>query len=496
MTKSGQAMTLNDVVERVATFISEHHLLDPGEKIVVAVSGGADSVCLFHILWQLRREWDIELVVAHLNHKLRGAESDADAAYVAELAKRFAVPAIIETEDVGACHKRQRGSLEEVARELRYAFLAKTAKSVGASKVAVGHTRDDNVETILLHLIRGTGIAGLRGLLAVSEIACAGQTLPVKVVRPLLEISREQTIAYCHRHELQPRLDSSNISPRFLRNRIRLGLLPLLRSYNPNIDNALLRLSTIAGDDISFVEKEADAQWAKLAKEDEATIYLDSTRLSALPASLQRQVFRKALEKLTRNLKDIEAIHIEAMLSFLKKPAGKRLSLPYGLRLFSGYGHLILTSLPTPPCPFPPLHGSFELNIPGETAIPGWKITAAILDHPQDEGDPFAANLDLERCGTKLSVRTRQPGDRFQPLGMGEMKKLQDFMVDCKIPRTWRDRIPLVCSPSHILWVVGWRISEIARIRVDTGQVVHLKFKGLSDASTEPGVTFATVESR
>ncbi len=476
MTESGQTVTPTALVERVATFINEHHLLVPGEKVVVAVSGGADSVCLFHVLWQLRKEQGIELAIAHLNHKLRGAESDADAAYVAELAKKFAVPAVIETEDVGAYHRKKGGSLEEAARELRYSFLARAARSVGAGKAAVGHTRDDNVETILLHLVRGTGIAGLRGLLASSDLICAGETAPLKVVRPLLEISREQTIAYCHGHELQPRSDSSNTSPRFLRNRIRMELLPLLRSYNPNIDDALLRLSTIAGDEVAFVEREAEVRWDGLAKEENAAIYLNSTGLAALPASLQRQVLRKAVEKLTGHLRDIEAAHIEAMLSFVNKPAGKRLSLPHGLRLFAVYDHLVLTSLPMPPCPFPPLHGSFDLNVPGETTIPGWKITATILDHPQGEANPFTANLDLDRCGTKLSVRTRRPGDRFQPLGMGEAKKLQDFMVDCKIPGTWRDRIPLVCSPTHILWVVGWRISEIARITVDTRRVVHLKF--------------------
>jgi len=496
MTKSGQKFAPEDLPHRVAQFIKEHQLLFPGEKVVVAVSGGADSVCLFHTLWQLREELGIELLIAHLNHMLRGAESDSDAAYVAELARKFSVPAVIETEDVAAYHKKKRGSLEDAARELRYAFLARVAERTSASKVAVGHTRDDNIETILLHLLRGTGMAGLRGLLASSELVCTGQKVPVRIVRPLLEISREETLAYCDMYALQPRADSSNTSPQFLRNRIRMELLPLLRSYNPNIDHALLRLGAIAKDDIAFLEQKAAELWDELALEEETTIYLDSRRLSMLPTSLQRQILRKAVEKLQGNLRDIEANHIEAMLSCLTKPAGKKLSLPHGLHLFTGYRWIILSSRSSPPCPFPPLHGTFQLSVPGETIIPGWKIIAAIADSPQSEQDGFAANLDLERCGTELIVRTRQPGDRFQPLGMTQPKKLQDFMVDCKIPRAWRDRVPLVCSPAEILWVVGWRISERAKVTVDTKQVLSLKFKQLEDAHTQPGATFAPTEGR
>lgn len=479
MTGPRRATAPSALVRRVAAFIDRHLLLCPGDKVVVAVSGGADSVCLFHILWQLSRKSNVGLFIAHLNHKLRGAESDADAAYVAELARKFSVPAIIGAEDVGAHHKERGGSLEEVARELRYAFLARTAEKAGASKVAVGHTRDDNVETILLHLLRGTGIAGLRGLLATSEIAHAGQTTPLKVIRPLLEVRRDETVAYCRKHGLQPRSDSSNESPRFLRNRIRMELLPLLRGYNPNIDDALLRMAAIARDDIAFLEERAASLWDEVAREEMSAIYLDRTRLSTIPPSLQRQIFRKAIERLSGNLRDIEADHIEGMLSFLRKPAGKKLDLPRGLHVFTVYNSLVLTSLPSVPCPFPPLHGSFRLNIPGDTIIPGWKVTATILDRPRNEDDPLAADLDLEKCGMELSVRTRQPGDRFQPLGMREMKRLQDFMVDCKIPGTWRDRIPLVCSPSHIIWVVGWRISDVAKLDVDTRRVLHLKFVGL-----------------
>lgn len=479
MKTSGQAIVRKTLQKQVAEFIQEHRLLLPGEKVVVAVSGGADSVCLFHILLQLKESLAIELHVAHLNHRLRGAESDADATYVAGLARNFGVPATIRAEDV-ATYRREKGiSLEEAARELRYMFLARVVKEVGASKTAVGHTRDDAIETILLHLLRGTGTAGLRGLTPASILRFSKDTEPLHIVRPLLKVNRKETIAYCQQQRLYPRSDSSNLSVEFFRNRIRLELLPLLRTYNPGIDDSLLRLATIAGDDANFIEEQVATLWNGLAEEQDAIIYLDATKLTHLPPALQRQMFRKAVEKLKGNLKDIEADHIEAMLAFLKKPAGKKLNLPQGLELFTEYGRLVLTSLPDFPCHLPSLQGVFRLNIPGETVIPGWRVTATILDSLRSKVDNFSANLDFDKCGAELVVRTRQPGDRFQPLGMTEVKKLQDFMVDSRIPRAWRDRIPLVCSSDQILWVVGWRINDRVKVNIDTKHVLHLKFERL-----------------
>jgi tRNA(Ile)-lysidine synthase len=479
MKTSRQPIARRTLQNKIAEFIQEHRLLLPGEKVIVAVSGGADSVCLLHVLLQLKGRLAIGLHVAHLNHKLRGAESDADATYVDRLARKFGVPATIEVEDVATYHREKGGSLEEAARELRYMFLARVAREVGASKTAVGHTRNDAIETILLHLLRGTGTAGLRGLTPSSTLRFSKDTEPLNIIRPLLKVSREETIAYCQRHQLYPRSDSSNLSLEFFRNRIRLELLPLLRTYNPGIDDSLLRLATIAGDDVNFVEEQVAALWNGLAEEQDTTVYLDATKLTHLPPALQRQIFRKAVEKLKGNLKDIEADHIEAMLAFLKKPAGKKLSLPQGLRLFTEYGRLALTTLPDFPCHLPPLQGVFRLNIPGETVLPGWRVTTTILGSPLDKKDVFAANLDFDKCGTELVVRARQPGDRFQPLGMAEVKKLQDFMVDSRIPRAWRDRIPLVCSSGQVLWVVGWRISDRVKVNIDTRHVLHLKFERL-----------------
>jgi tRNA(Ile)-lysidine synthase len=465
---------------RVIDFIREQSLISAGDKLVVAVSGGADSVCLLHVLARHRDDLDVELHAAHLNHQLRGAESDSDARYVTVLASKLGLPATVERRDVAAHRDRKGGSLEEAAREVRYRFLANAARRVGTSKVVTGHTCDDHIETILLHLLRGSGTAGLRGLQSRSALPHGDKSDRLEVVRPLLEITRQETLSYCRRHRLAPRSDSSNESLSFLRNRIRLELLPVLRSYNSGIDKVLLRLADIAADDISFIEEQVSLLWADLVQKDGDALYLDVNKMRALPRAVQRQVFRKAVKLLRGDLKDIEADHIEAMIESLSKPAGKRFCLPDGLTLSTEYGRLVITPTRASVCPLPPLQGTTSINIPGETDLSGWRVRADIVRQAVDNDNGLTASFDLDRVGQKLVVRPRRPGDRFQPLGMNQTKKLQDFMVDAKIPRTWRDRVPLVTSARQILWVVGWRMDDRVKVTDMTKNILSLKFERLT----------------
>jgi len=463
--------------QRVLRFIQEHHLVSGGDKLLVAVSGGPDSVCLLHILVKLQRELEAKLQVAHLNHQLRGAESEADADYVSDLARQWGIPATIEGRDVKGYQAQQRLSLEEAAREVRYSFLTQVARSIGAERVAVGHTMDDHIETILMHLIRGTGTRGLRGLQPVTVWQSAANSLTI--IRPLLEISHRETEDYCHQHQLMPRLDASNLSLSPLRNRIRQQLLPLLESYNPRIAEALLRTGRIASDDIDFLDEQIARLWDEVAQQRGKTIILDKEGFDQMPSALQRYLLRASAEKLLGSAKDIEMRHIEEMMSVATKPAGKRLSLPGGLIFSIGYKQYLLTSDLAALSPFPILRDEFQLKIPGETLLPGWRVEATFIDREQmtEKGGDFTAYLDLGKTGDKLLVRCRQPGDRFQPLGMSQPKKVNEFMIDAKIPQAWRGQVPLVCSPEHILWVVGWRIDDRAKVTDATKQVLRLEFK-------------------
>ncbi len=467
--------------QRVLEFIQSRSLITPGETLVVAVSGGADSVCLLHLLARWRTKLDVDLHVAHLNHQLRGAESDSDADYVLALASELGIPSRMERRDVVDYQKKQGISLEEAAREVRYDFLYGVANNVDAAKVLVGHTSDDQIETVLMHLLRGTGLTGLRGLQPRSKFPLGKGKKQLEIVRPLLEVARCETRDYCLFHGLQPRADSSNEVLDFLRNRVRLELLPVLRDYNPSVDRALLRLAVLAGDDASYIEEQALRLWDDVARKKRNVIYLDVPKVAFLPRAMQRQIFRLAIEQLVGKLKNVEAEHVEAMLGFLAKPAGKKLYLPHGLVLFTEYGRLVLASPKVSSCPFPPLDSSFHIRVPGETRLPGWEVKAEVVSKTAENSHGgIVANFDLDRIGGKLIVRRRQRGDRFQPLGMSHTKKLQDFMVDARIPQSWRDRVPLVCSQQHILWVVGWRIDDRVRVTDDTKSVLRLEFRELA----------------
>jgi tRNA(Ile)-lysidine synthase len=418
---------------------------------------------------------------------------------------------------VAAYRTERNCSIEEAARELRYAFLARVAREVGANRIAIGHTRADQIETILMHILRGTGITGLCGLAPCSPLVydrqemswptsplslrvptCRGNLL---IIRPLLDITREETTSYCQEHQLDPRIDSSNLSLSLFRNRLRLQLLPLLRQYNPSIDQALLRLADIAKEDNAFIEQQASELWNEVARQENNAIYLDRKHITSLSIALQRQLLRAAVTKLAGDTRDIEAGHIEAARNLLNKPVGKRISLPHGFICQGGYDELVIARLPSviaskawqsqlPPCPFLPLPSEFSLKVPGKTVCPGWKVLASIIRERVDalslpgalstSEETYQSNLiadfDLHKTGTELLVRKRQPGDRFQPLGMNMPKRLREFMVDAKIPRSWRGHIPIVCSPQQIIWIVGWRIDDRVKVTKASKEILHLEF--------------------
>ncbi len=462
---------------RILGFIREYCPIPSQSRLLVAVSGGPDSVCLLYVMFKLKKELDIELHAAHLNHQLRGAESDADAQYVFDLARSLGVPATIERQDIAGYQAQKRISLEEAAREVRYNFLAQIAKAIGASQVAIGHTRDDHIETILMHLIRGSGTRGLQGL--APHVKWQTADTAISVVKPLLKVSREETASYCLKHNLMPRFDSSNLSLSPLRNRIRLRLLPMLKSYNPRIADALLRTAHLAADDAAFLEEAGDRLWHQVAQRQENAIILDKESFLTLPPALKRQVLRMSLEKLIGNLKDIEARHIEEIMDALSKPAGRSLSLPGGLTFTIEYDRYLIGADSLALSPLPPLESELTLTIPGETTLAGWHVVANITNREQvvERGDSLTARFDFDKTGDKMLVRNRRPSDRFCPLGMSQPKKLGEFMIDAKIPRLWRKQVPIVCSQQQIIWVVGWRIDDRVKVTENTKRVLCLRFR-------------------
>lgn len=474
-------MVLDDVQRKVLDTIQRYRLVPEacsgGERIVlVGVSGGPDSVCLLHALNDIKALLVFRLHAAHFNHMLRGSASDEDARYVADLCDSLGIEVTFGKSDVETYRKEHRISIEEAARRLRYGFFSEVVRSTKASCVALGHTQDDQVETILLHLIRGTGTMGLRGMRPATEWHSEDGTV-LRVVRPLLEITRKDTEKYCRARGLSPRSDASNYSPEYVRNRVRHDLIPSLRAYNKNITEAVLRTAHAANDDVSFIEAEVTKIWDDIVQEQPNGLLIDTEALLSCYTAIQKHLLRRAVEKIQGDLVDVHAIHVEKMLEALSKPAGKSIHLPRGLRFHVGYNYCLLSTDEIEPCPFPELAGESRLKVPGYTELPGWKVSAEIVEPGYEHCSGFKACLDIGESGTDLLVRSRNPGDRFQPLGMDVVKKLQDFMVDARIPRSWRFRVPLVCSPQGIIWVVGWRVAEWAKVTDTTTRVLKLEFE-------------------
>ncbi len=488
------------LLEQVKQTIARYHLLPQGEAVVVGVSGGPDSLCLLHVLRRLAGDHDLRLHVAHLNHRIRGAEADADAAFVAELAAAWELPCTVAARDVPGLARRHKLALEEAARQARYTFLAGVAGQVGGRTVAVGHNADDQAETVLMHFLRGAGLAGLRGMLPRTLLAdyrlLDGQTgAALWLVRPLLETPRAEIEAYCAEHGLRPRFDRSNLDTTYFRNRLRHELIPYLETYRPNIRQVVRRTALVAADDYALLRDVLQDAWQRVTRAaDERAIVFDLAGWRALPLSLQRATLRQAVHRLRRNLRNINFCHIQDAVTIAReKDTGAVATLPRGLQLTVGYETLTVAEAGESPLPhdWPVLLVErLPLTIPGLTPLPsptGWRAEARLLtadELPPDwaaNPDPWQAFLDADVVGEGLALRQRRPGDRFQPQGMGgRSKSLSDFLINARVPAAWRDRLPLLArADDHILWVAGQRLDERARVTPNTQRVLWLRFAKL-----------------
>ncbi len=477
-----------DVLQTIRQTILEHKMLQRGETVVAGVSGGPDSLCLLHAMRALRHDLEVHLHVAHLEHGIRGRESLADAAFVQELAHSWSLPVTVDQADVPAYAEEHRLAMEEAARRVRYLFLGRVAQATGAGSTAVAHNADDQVETILMHWMRGSGLGGLRGILPVQSLGAEawwpGPAL--RVVRPLLEVPREQIEAYCRQHGLRPRFDRSNLDLTYHRNRIRHELIPHLESFNPRIREVLRRSAKAIADDYEYLHLQALEAWERLAREEEGTISFPLEPWQSLHPSLQRQLLRESIRRLRSSLRDITWTHVEqARAGIDKLDTGGRITLPQGLSLIRGYDDFVIgeeRALPDQPLLY---DGPLAMQVPGLTPLPSslWFLNSQIIERDQlptealDNPDPWQAYCDFHRTGSDLILRGRQAGDRFQPLGMGgRSKSLTDFMIDAKVPQHIRDLLPLVVSPGHIVWAAGYRLDDRVKVTSQTSQVLHLWF--------------------
>ena len=352
-----------------------------GKRLLVAVSGGPDSLALLHALWGLRGEFGLALAGAHFNHRLRGADSDADAEFAAAACDGLGAAFFAGSGDVAA-YRRERGlSLEDAARRLRYGFLADAAARWGADAVALGHTADDQAETVLMNIMRGSGLAGLRGMRAMSERRDGA--LRTALFRPLLGTSRADTVAYCAARGLSPRHDASNSSPKYLRNRVRMDLLPSLEEYNPSARGALARLSAAAAEDDDYIESQAAAAWERVAAARGDGVALDAAAFGALHPALQARLLRRAVASVKGDAQNLARSHADDMRRLMGGGAGKSIDLPGGVVFRVGYGEALICPAVDgveARSPLPPIGKARRLRIPGETRVGVWLAVAEVRD--------------------------------------------------------------------------------------------------------------------
>ncbi len=472
------------MLENIQSVLQDQCGLSRERPIVVGVSGGADSLCLMSVL----RNAGYHAIVAHFNHKLR-PDADADANVVEQTAARLNLASVIESGDVRAYADQEKLSIEEAARTMRYRFLMAQARRFNAQAVAVGHTADDQVETVLMHFIRGAGLVGLKGMNYRTIIHMFDPEIPV--IRPLLDTWREETIVYCALNGFRPRHDPSNASLDFLRNRLRHLLIPTLESYNPRFREVIWRTSRSLAGDFEILSEALDKAWkACVVEETTEFVAFDESVLTGHPPGIQRNLVRRALERLHPEQPDISYATLERASSFIADRDGNRrvrTDLTGGVHLLreSGLIYLIASNVSLPIERWPQLPegcDSIPLETPGQIALAGgwklncerWNIASLALQQARENTDPFQAWVDAAEIAGALALRVRQEGDRFEPLGMdGHEMKVSDFFINVKLPQRARDRWPLLCIGEKVVWVPGYRPAHAFRLTESTRQALY-----------------------
>ena len=458
--------------DKVKDTIQKHQLLSVGDKVLIAVSGGADSLSLLHVLHKLQRELSLSLHIAHIHHGLR-RESDQEVVLMKKHALKLGVPISVSRVHVEQYKTKAGGSTQEVARNLRYAALLKIAQRVGATQIATAHHRDDRVETLLMRILYGSGLDGLAAIPVCRELR-PGVTL----IRPLHDVSREEIENYCRIHQLVPVHDASNQKLTYLRNRIRLRLIPFLENeFGYHVKNSIAKTIDLLAQDARLLADVTADVFHQIAHQTEDNLLsVDLYRLHSLTPALQARILRQAMW--TAGCVRASSVHVKNVLTLTENPVpSARLSLPGGVQAIRQYEVLHIGK---PKKAKIEDSGVLELLVPGRTYIPwsgSWlyaeylkpdEVTLPIKDRKQ-------AYLDADLLVMPLYVSSRRPGDRLWPLGASGSRKVKKVLADRKVPRDQRHQIPLVISNNDVVWLGGVEIAHPYRVSENTKKILWLK---------------------
>jgi len=462
-------MNLHPTEKLVLATIREHEMIGSGDRVIVAVSGGPDSVCLLEILLRLRATLNISLMMAHLDHGLRPGEDERETEFVEGLARRLGITCACERASQLA---NARGScLEEKAREIRYRFFEGVLDKFNAQRLALGHNKNDQSETVVMNMLRGSGSTGLSGMPPIRDN---------RYIRPLIGITREEILTYVREKGLAYMTDSSNLDKKYLRNRIRLELMPILLTYQPRLIDHLEDLAFLCREENSFMEGEAEKWLQEMIRFTSGQSFdISIEALKGLPVAIQYRVIRAAIQRAKGNLRRIDFGHIRTIIDLMKNhKAQVRIDLPENLVVRKVYNKLRF-------CVGEEMHSAgFSYPIEGagryymdsiDRTITCEEISRA--EFPGRSPSDWQCFLDLEALRWPFIVRNFRPGDKFMPLGLKGFKKLKDLFIDKKIAHEQRKSIPILESNGDIVWVGGIRIDHRYRVREDTKRILRCKIE-------------------
>lgn len=457
------------MIDKVLNTIKNYNMLEKGDRVLVGLSGGPDSLALLHVLIGIKEMYDLHICAAHVNHSLRGQESDDDQRFVEEFCRSWGMPVYVLKVDIKEISKNNKISLEEAGRIARYQFFNNTLEKIDAQKIAVAHNANDNAETVLMRIIRGTGIEGLAGIKPVRD----------NIIRPLIEITREEIEEYCSVNQLSPRIDSSNKENKYTRNKIRLKLIPYLKDeFNKNIVDTVNRMSNLSSIDNKIInDLISNILQEIIISQNEEYIILNLDKINKQPKYIIPKLIRKAIYLIKGDLVEIEYTNLEDTVKFIfQSKTGSMLHLPHNIKIKKSYNELIIYKN------YIKKNGNkynYPLIIPGITNIceGEFKIESYLEDtKSQTNTNKYIQVFDYDLIKEGLFIRTRKEGDLITPKGMKGTKKLKDYFIDKKVPKDDRDSIPIVSKGNEIIWIVGYCINDKYKVNENTKNKLVLKY--------------------
>jgi tRNA(Ile)-lysidine synthase len=453
---------MDELMAKIERTIMNYKLMESGDRILIALSGGPDSIALTHILYFLKTKYNLHLAAAHLDHALR-PYSNKDREFCRNLCKRIGIKLYSKRVNVASIAKREKCSIEVAGRKARYNYLEKLSEKYQFGKIATGHTLDDRVETIVFNLARGSGMAGLAGI----------PFKRGKIIRPFLEVEKSDLLKWIKESKIPYLSDITNKSLIFSRNRIRHKIIPELSRINPAVKQNITRMADLISADLEFITGlSVKAYNGALFRSSKSKIVLDLGKLVEYDKSLRKKVLNEAYKRLTDTTENLSSASLLRALNIIDGESGKIAQLAKGINIEKSIGYVALFKPEIQP-------GNISLMIPGRTdLVPGETyLEAAVLkldDNANLKQGGHVANLDFNKMAN-INIRFWQSGDMIRPLGMHGHRLLSDIFIDCKIPEFERENIPLILSGEEIVWVAGILISDDFKVTDKTHEVLNLK---------------------